>query len=95
MESKDRIVDNALDQVIMRAVYDLEQSSNAVKDASVKLSKLYDSLLFDDSLSMVIQERIRQYIECTIEATCTEFRHIYMQGAKDSVIAMRTLGVIK
>ena len=94
MESKDRILENALDQVIMREIYDLEQSDEAAKEASVRLSKLYDFLRFDDTLDDEAQERIRQYIENTIEAANLELRHIYLQGAKDCIIAMRKLGVI-
>ena len=95
MESKDKILENALDQVIMRALYDMEQSDESAREAADRLSKHYDSLRFDDSLSAEAHERIRQYIENTVEAAKAEFRHIYLQGAKDSVTAMRKLGVIK
>lgn len=95
MESKEKILKNSLDQVIMRALYDLEQSDAAVKEAESRLSKLYDSLRLDDTLDRAVQEQIRKYIEQTIEAAKIEFRHIYLQGAKDTVSVMRELGVIK
>lgn len=95
MESKNNIVNHALDQVIMHALHDLEQSDAAIKEASTRLSTLHDSLRFDDGLDPAVQERIRQYIEQTTKVVTVEFRHIYLQGAKDSVIVMRELGVIK
>ncbi len=95
MESKETILFNALDQIIIRALYDLEQSDAAENEAATKLSKLYDSLKFDDELGLEVQTRIAQYIEQTTKAITTEFRHIYLQGAKDCIIVMRELGVIK
>ena len=94
MESKEKILENALDQVIMRALYDLEQSDAVAKEAQVKLSLLYDSLRFDNTLDAAVQARISRYIEQTIDAANAEFRHIYLQGAKDSITVMRKLGVI-
>ena len=95
MESKEKIINYALDQLIMRALYDLEQSDDAVKEAGIRLSSLYDSLKFDNKLDDAVQALISQYIEQTIIATNTELRHIYLQGAKDVIIAMRSLGAIK
>ena len=95
MESKDTIVKNALDQLIIRALYDLEQSDAAINEASSRLSALHDALRFDDKLEPIVQERIRQYIEETAKVVTNEFRYIYLQGAKDSVIVMRELGAIK
>lgn len=78
MESKDKIPENALDQVIMWAIYDLEQSDVAAREAAARLSKLYDSLRFDDDLNTEVHESIRQYIENTVEASNVELRHIYL-----------------
>lgn len=94
MESKEKIINYALDQLIMRALYDLEQSDDAVK-GGIRLSSLYDSLKFDNKLDDAVQALISQYIEQTIIATNTELRHIYLQGAKDVIIAMRDIGAIK
>ena len=95
MESRERIFENAIDQLIQQALYELEQSDFQINDAGVKLSVLYDSLLYDETLDKSIQERVSFYIKETIEATNKEFRHIYLQGAKDCITALRTLGVIK
>lgn len=95
MEDRNRIAENALDQLIIRTLYDLEQSDSAAKEAEAKLSMLYDSLCFDGTLDKALQERVRQYIEQTIVAANIGFRHIYLQGAKDSVTVMRELGIIK
>ena len=95
MESKKAIIENALDQIIMRALFDLEQSDDEVKKAELKLSELFDSLKLDNNLDSDVQERISKYIEQTIKTANNGFRHVYMQGAKDSVIVMRELGVIK
>ena len=95
MESKKNIINNALDKLIMRALYDLEQSGDAVKEAEKRLGSLYDSLKFDNKLDDAVQALISQYIEQTIIATNTELRHIYLQGAKDVIIAMRDIGAIK
>lgn len=95
MESKKAIFENAVDQLTMRALYDLEQSDAAVKEAEAKLDNLYDSLKFDDKLDADVKARVGEYIEQTIITSSSEFRHVYLQGAKDSIIVMRELGVIK
>ncbi len=95
MESKKAIFENAVDQLTMRALYDLEQSDAAVKEAEAKLDNLYDSLKFDDKLDADVKARVGEYIEQTIITASSEFRHVYLQGAKDSIIVMRELGVIK
>jgi len=95
MESRERILENAIDQLIQQALYELEQSDYAVKEASHKLGTLYDSLLYDDALDKDVHERVSSYFKETIELTNKELRHIYLQGARDCISAIRTLGVIK
>lgn len=95
MESKENIVNSALDQIILRALYDIEQSEAPAREAAEKLSRLYDSLVFDKKLDSDVRARVSQYIQQSVAAAAFEFRQIYLQGAKDSIIALRELGVIK
>ena len=95
MEESNCIEKNALDQLILRALYDLEQTDAAAKESEARLSMLYDSLRLDDTLDDALQERVRQYIEQTIVAASAGFRHIYLQGARDCVKLMREFGIIR
>ena len=95
MDSKEKILESALDQLIIWALYDLEQSDDAAKQAAENLSKLYDSLKFDDKLDAEVKTRIDQYIQQSISAANSEFRHIYLQGARDCIIIMREFGIIR
>ena len=95
MDSKENIVNTALDQIILRALYDLEKSDAAANEAAKRLGNLFDSLKFDDKLDAEVQTLISQYIQQSIAKATSEFRHIYLQGARDCVILMRELGIIR
>ena len=82
MDSKKTILENALDQLILRTLFDLEQSDTEVKKAEVKLSEMFDSLKLDDKLDADVQERISKYIDQTIKTANSGFRHVYLQGHK-------------
>ena len=95
MEDRKEITADATSRLIYQALLELQLGNEAVREAEKDLSRISGEIRQDPALSDTGREKMLAYIRQLTLLTDKQYRHIYRQGAKDCVVLLRELGVIK
>lgn len=95
MEKRERIAEEALDRLIFQALLELQRQDAAVDRAEAALSHISDAIRTDKALNEDERTVMLNYVREVTGLTARQYRHLYLQGAKDCVAALRKLGVIQ
>lgn len=94
MESKKEILEFTIDQLIYRALLEMEQNDSRAKLSAKKMADACDALIDNNSESLETQQRLDEYVGQLCEVSAEQFQYLYVQGAKDCVALLQKLGVI-
>lgn len=89
------LLDNALAERFRLAYLSLKDSDDAYKDLLNKNVLLSDQIKDRADISTDAAALIQEYLMASAELSDRLQHHVYLQGAKDCVAALKEIGVIK
>ena len=95
MEKREQIAEEALDRLVFQTWLELQRQDAAADQAEAALSRISDAIRTDKALSEDEQMVMLNYVREVTGLTARQYRHLYLQGARDCVAALRKLGVIR
>jgi hypothetical protein len=95
MQSKKKIVDEALDELVYKTLEDVGKENPALKRADAELLRIGEALSKDPEADEKTRAILKKYVDQTISVTNKQFKYLYVQGMKDCVQLLRELGVIQ
>lgn len=95
MEQKKGILDSDLNGLVYQALDTLSAQDEEVRRMEADLSRATNMLITDTPLDKKTSTVINEYAGRLTALCAKQYRHLYLQGAKDCVALLRVLGVIK
>lgn len=95
MEKKKDILDMAMDGLVYQALDVLSEQDEEVRRMEAELSRATETLVTDTPLDVKTRAVINEYAGRLTELSSKQYRHLYLQGARDCVELLRKLGVIQ
>ena len=95
MEEKKKVIDRSLNGLVYQALDTLATQDKEVEKIEETFSDAVERLNHVIPLDEEIRELLNDYDRKLALLNAKNYRHLYLQGAKDCVALLRELGVIK
>lgn len=95
MAKQKEIISGALNGLVYQALDALTERDEEVRKMEAELSAATESLVQDTPLDVKTRSIVNEYAAKLTALSSRQYRHLYLQGAKDCVALLRELGVIQ
>ena len=95
MENREEIMGGAIDEMIYLALEELRTVDEEVRKAAAERLGIRDRVLDDPALDDHGRRMIQRYLELLDDLVDKQYHHLYLQGAKDCVLLLLKLEVIR
>lgn len=89
------LLDMALAERFQLSYFTLRESDPQAEELAQELIALSENIQNSSEIGQNTKDRINHYLDENSELEVKFQKHLYMQGAKDCVVVLRELGVIK
>lgn len=95
MENREEIMGEAIDEMIYLALEELRVGDEEVRKAAAERLDIRDRASGDPDLDEYGRKVTQRYLDLLDDLVDKQYRHLYLQGAKDCVLLLCRLRVIR